>query len=128
MNSAELVAEEIAARVDPSYDWSPDFLRATRVFPSGTKFEIEGDEIEGEILIRLSWMNNGDRDWRDVSKWMKGAVEKSLATLKRSLWTADQVSDAQSFVISGSIATALAVKQMSTVVGGCKKAVDIMRF
>jgi eukaryotic-like serine/threonine-protein kinase len=87
VRSAELWAEELIAHaVGDEYEWNPDTLEATHQTPTGWSTTTKGDEASGEVILSSSWLHKGQQNRREVAHYVKTAVEKATALLKKSGW------------------------------------------
>ena len=84
--SAELLAEEIAARSGRHYRWDDDRSTALMELPSGTTVRIMGNESERAVVLTLNWASSGQHERKQVGKWMAPATERCCALLKRAGW------------------------------------------
>ena len=84
--SAELLAEEIAARCGRGYEWDGNRATATMQLPSGLKVGIVGDESGRQLVCRLGWESSGQEDRKKVGKWMKSATERCDGLFKKAGW------------------------------------------
>jgi len=89
VDSAELIAEEIAARADSlagSYKWTDDALTAEIEIKSGYTIRIVGNESDKKVQLAMSWMHTGDHQFDSVRKYIKPAAEKAASALRRGGW------------------------------------------
>jgi len=92
VKSAELVAEEIAARCEfaSEYIWNDDKCAAIVEKTSGIRLELRGDESKRVIRIFLAWGLPGVRGHEGVGKWIGPAMEAAVAILKKGGWQIEQ--------------------------------------
>lgn len=91
VTSAELLAEELAQRVvnaggNLPYRWNLDELQATLSLSSGVELCVKAEETTRCIRVHVEWSNQGDRDWKKVSKYLKPAIDNSVSSLKARGW------------------------------------------
>ena len=84
--SAELLAEEIAARCGKDYKWDDATATAIMQLPSGLTVGITGVESDRRVLLRLNWSSSGQQERKQVGKWLAPATERCVALLKKSGW------------------------------------------
>ena len=84
--SAELLAEEIAARSERTYKWDYDQATAVVQLVSGSVIKITGNESDRRVVVNLAWSRSGKQERKQVSKWMVPAVDRCVKTLKASGW------------------------------------------
>ena len=84
--SAELLAEEIAARSGRQYYWDDDRSTALMELPSGTAVRIMGNESERAVVLALDWSNSGQHERKQVGKWMLPAAERCCDLLRKAGW------------------------------------------
>ena len=80
--SAELLAEEIAARCDRDYKWDDETATAIMKLPSGLTIGIAGDESDRLVLLRLNWSSSGQQERKRVGKWLAPATERCVALVE----------------------------------------------
>lgn len=86
VQSAELVAEELASRAGLQYTWNHDHNAAECQLASGVLAIIRGEEIERRVSLSVSWRSTGKEEFKRVSKWIPGAIASATATLRASGW------------------------------------------
>ena len=113
--SAELVAEELAARATSEYSWDDNTATATIVTPAGVKVRVAGDEGREMIVLRLGWDSSGKENRRRVGRWLGSAAEDCVARLKKTGWSivARNVQKPQSMAIEARVATTAAGAMVS---------------
>lgn len=84
--SAELLAEEIAARSDRDYSWNEDSGTAIIRLVSGLIVSISGDESRRSVSVNLNWSDSGRQERKNVGKWMAPAADRCKKRLKDSGW------------------------------------------
>jgi hypothetical protein len=90
MKSAELWAEEVAARSfpDEEREWSEDKVegRVTKLL-TGYQISIKGDERRGYVVLRAENLSTGQEDkWSSLKKYIPSALDKACASLNKSGW------------------------------------------
>ena len=130
--SAELVAEEIAARCQFSndYDGSRDTLYAIKESESGLRFEIQGDETQKRVFANLIWGDTGVQGKTHLGKWIEPSMRNARDILRSSGW---HISDAGAryarISVSASLPVTEAVRDLERTVGALDRALDeISRF
>jgi len=97
VESAELLAEEIAARSDfpNNYQWDPDSLKAFTVLASGATVSVRGLEVDRKISVEMRWAETGLEDRRRVRKWIPKACDQASSLLRKAGWKVriDRASD-----------------------------------
>ena len=84
--SAELLAEEIAARSGRIYEWNDDLATAVVQLISGLVIRITGNESDRLVVVNLNWSSSGKQERKQVGKWMTPAMDRSVKVLKASGW------------------------------------------
>ena len=125
--SAELVAEEIAARCQFSsdYAWDNNTLSAIKESESGIRFEIRGDETQKRVFANLTWGDTGVQGKRHLGKWIEPAMENASEILRSSGW---RISDAgvryAHILVSASLPTTEASRDLQRTVGALDRALN----
>ena len=112
--SAELVAEELAARGERVYQWDDDKSMAVIRLVSGLVVRIRGDESERKVVVNLVWDSSGNQEHKRVGKWMEPAGRRCVQVLASSGWdirTVD-INPPQSMVIEATMAALAAAKSL----------------
>ena len=130
--SAELVAEEIAARCQFSsdYAWDSNTLSAIKERESGLRFEIQGDETQKRVLVNLIRGDPGVQGRASRGKWIEPAMKNASEILRSSGW---HISDAHAryarISVSASLPTSEAIHNLQRTVGSLDRALnEISRF
>ena len=84
--SAELLAEEIAARSDRVYEWNDDLATAIIQLVSGATIKITGNESGRHVAINLTWGRSGRQEHKRVGKWMAPAADRCVKMLEAAGW------------------------------------------
>ena len=84
--SAELLAEEIAARSDRIYEWNDDLATAVIQLVSGLVIRITGNESDRLVVINLNWSSSGTQERKQVGKWLTPATDRCMKMLWASGW------------------------------------------
>ena len=121
--SAELVAEELAARCEFSagYDWDPNQLSAIREEQSGVKLEIRGDESARSVIATMSWGEPGVQGRRHLGKWIEPSLNNARAVLARY---GGEILDARVNYAHLSIAASMGVRDVVTDFPEAVKSID----
>ena len=129
--SAELLAEELAARCEFSqgYSWNENLLAAEKEESSGVRLSVRGDESQRRIVVSMSWGDAGVQGRRNVGKWIGPAMQNAERVLAGADW---EVEDSQTFyasiTIKASISAARAVSDMDGTVRSLDRALAQLRF
>ena len=129
--SAELVAEEIAARCEFSsgYEWNPNQLSAIKTQPSGVRFEIRGDESARRVIVSISWGDPGVTGRRHLGKWIEPSLESTEEILFSSGWEIEQTRTNYAHLsISASMSVGDALNRLPRTVENLNRAMDQVRF
>ncbi len=91
VRSGELIAEELAQRIVNTggfvnYHWDHDRLTALLDFPSGVEIAVKSDENARLIILDSYWSNRGDRNFRNVKKYLKPALDNAISSLRAKGW------------------------------------------
>ncbi len=91
VTSTELLTEELMKRtVDicsyPKYLWNQDTLRASLDLPSGLQFSLQANETKMVIELIVEWSSSGNRQYKNIKKYLKPAVDSSILTLLKNGW------------------------------------------
>ena len=129
--SAELVAEELAARCEFSkgYYWNANLLAAEKEEPSAVSLSIQGDESLRKVVVSMRWGDIGVQGRRNVGKWIGPAMERAKGILMRANW---QIEDTQSVYASISIKASIpapnVLQGMEGTVDSLNRALEELRF
>ena len=87
----ELVAEELMQRVVsvgsfPRYQWNPDNLCCSLDLASGVQLSIAPKEAARTIQATVEWSNRGDRDHKNVKKYLPSAIDGGVSSLQKHRW------------------------------------------
>ena len=104
--SAELLAEEIAARCGKVYKWNDDLTTACVQLVSGSAIRIAGDESGRLVVVKLTWSRSGRQERKQVGKWMVPAANRCVKVLKASGWQirTKNIQPPQSMVLEATLA------------------------
>lgn len=104
--SAELLAEEIAARSGRDYDWNDDMAMAVIQLVSGASIRITGNESDRLVVVNLNWNSRGKQERKQVGKWMAPATDRCVKVLKASGWQirTKNIQPPQSMVLEATLA------------------------
>ena len=86
VSSAELLAEEIAARCGREYEWDSNSATAIMRLASGLQVSIAGDETGRQVVSSLGWESSGQEERKKVGKWMKAAAQRCDALFRKAGW------------------------------------------
>ena len=131
LRSAELVAEEIAARCEfsPEYEWDSDQLSAVAEAASGVMLKIRGDESERSVFISISWGLPGVQGRRHLAKWVEPATVKSCDILSSSGWRIENSRTNYAHIdITASISVQDILRDMPRTVENLNRALEPVRF
>ena len=115
--SAELLAEEIAARCGIDYEWNDEAAAAIMQLPSGLTIRIAGDESDRLVLLRLNWSSSGQQERKQVGKWLAPATERCVGLLRKSGWRirARNVQAPRSMGLEATLSTGSAASSLASV-------------
>ena len=129
--SAELIAEEIAARCEftRGYEWDSNLLAAVKEEPSGIRVVLRGDESLGRVNTSLYWGDPGVQGRRHLGKWIGPAAKSAVDILKSFGWRIQTTGSRYAHIsISAYLPARTANKNMSGVVQSLDRALDQLRF
>lgn len=88
VTSAELLAEELASRVDISatYQWCMETHTATFVTPAGQSIALRGDESSREVIVKAGAVNTNMDLRKNIVKYAQKALDQSTSLLKSTGW------------------------------------------
>jgi serine/threonine protein kinase len=88
VSSAELLAEEVAARAEymRSYVWNQDRPEAVRQLGSGVVCVVAADSPNERICLTLSWNASGVEQREDIAKYLPRKVDKAVSDLRAAGW------------------------------------------
>lgn len=88
VSSAELVAEEVAARTTfgEVYQWHEDAFAAECALGSGLSVIIRGNETMRAVQLEVKWISSGTEDRKRVGKWLPDKAAQARALLERRGW------------------------------------------
>ena len=115
MVSAELIAEEIAARSERDYEWNDDNGMAHIRLPSGADIRIAGSETSRRIAIGVNWSASGRQERKKIRKWIRPAGERCAKILKAAGWsiTTSNVQRTGSIALEATIRASRAATSLS---------------
>lgn len=88
MESAELLAEEVAARAFSTiYEWDSDQLAAVRKVTEDTKILVRGYETARCVSLEASWVQTGKHHRGDTKTWTNETGAKAATLLNRAGWS-----------------------------------------
>lgn len=132
VSSAELVAEEIAARSKcmEGYIWDDDRLAAITETPSGIRLCIMANESEQAIQFELSWGRPGVHGrGESVGKWIPARMGNAVDILKKGGWTVKEAEHKWAEIhINGLIKVKTALSSMDRLIAYTEQATDLIRF
>ena len=131
LRSAELVAEEIAARCEfsPEYEWDPDQLSAVTEAASGVTLKIRGDESERSVFVSISWGWPGVQGKRHLGKWIGPAMVNARDILSSSGWRIENTRTNYAYIdIGASISVQDVLEDMPRTVENLNRALAPVRF
>ena len=113
--SAELFAEEIAARTNREYVWNDDRATAVINLVSGAVISISGDESARLVFANLSWSRSGKQERKKIGKWMPTASDQCVKVLVESGWKVESrnIQPQQSMVIVATLPVSMAAHTLS---------------
>lgn len=129
--SAELVAEEIAARCEFSqgYAWDSDELAAVRDSSSGVRLEIRGDESERKVFITISYGIPGVQGSEGVAKWIEPALANAEGILHSSDWRIENTRSNYAHIsLTASIPPRVFLSNMGRTLDSLDRALEQIRF
>ena len=93
VRSAELLAEELAYRCGfmKGYEWSDNKLAAVKGSPSGSRFELRGDESRRRIYFDMAWGDPGVMGKKHLGKWIVPASNAAADILRGAGWQVEQI-------------------------------------
>ena len=132
VNSAELIAEEIAARCHfmDGYSWDDDRVMAIKETPAGINLCIIGDESDRVVRIDLSWGLPGVHgQGESVGKWIPHRMDTAVAILKKGGWAIEEAESKWAYTrIKGFVKVAKVVLSLNQFVHNIERATDHLRF
>ena len=87
-NSAELLAEELAARAGGwrAYTWDADSLSCSFRLGSGVLMVLTPDEVEGTVRLNVSYTETGQTERRGVARYVAERRAEVLSRLRAASW------------------------------------------
>lgn len=128
--SAELLAEEVAARSVDRYDWNDDLICATVRLPSGLEILITGNESTRHVVVNISWTSSGRQERKHVQKWMGAASDQCVKALHHSGWCirTHNISPHELVVIVAELAVDVAARSLDAQVKVIRDVITILNF
>jgi hypothetical protein len=83
VDSAELLAEELAARCRYSYEWNADRLEATLDSLPGLDVKLTAAETRNQVDLSIYWAH-GHSGHRKLRRWIPDALNKAASALRRA--------------------------------------------
>lgn len=92
VRSGNLLVEELTHRIfsivgSQQYRWDPNRLCAELDLASGVRLTVISDESNRQIKVKLEWSNRGDRDYKNVRKYLPPAIDRAIDALRAQNWT-----------------------------------------
>jgi tRNA A-37 threonylcarbamoyl transferase component Bud32 len=89
VTSAELVAEEVAARseVMSDYSWDADQVRAIQVFPTGMQLAVATELETQSVRLQIEWASTGTEERGNLDKYIVNASKAAAEQLKSFGWS-----------------------------------------
>ena len=112
--SAELLAEEIAARSNRVYEWNDDLATAVIPLVSGAIIRITGNESDRLVGVHVNWSRSGKQEHKQVGKWMAPAADRCVKMLKSAGWKirTKNVQPPHSMVLEATLTVPLAASNL----------------
>ena len=129
--SAELVAEEIAARCrfSEGYEWDANMLAAVKQQASEVEFEIRGDESSSRVVASIRWGKPGVQGKRHLGKWIEPSMKSAREILLRSGWQVEESSSRYAHIqVVASLEKHRALQDIVGTVDSLDSALDKLRF
>lgn len=128
--SAELLAEEIAARSGRAYEWNDDLAMACVQLISGSVISITGNESARLVIVNLAWSRSGKQKQKQVGKWMGPAADRCVKVLKASGWQIKtrNMQRSQSMVIEASLTVSQASSTLTTQANAISTVAEELNF
>jgi len=131
VESAELVAEEIAARCRfmDGYSWNDDNTMAKKETASGVVLEVTGDESNRLVRVGLSWGLPGVRGKESVGKWIPQCMDAAVGILKKGGWNIEEAVNKYTLIrIKGFLGVKSIIPSINRIVENIEQATDRLRF
>lgn len=131
VESAELISEELAARVPATqgYEWDEDEGMAVKRMPTGLTIRVHGDDPLAAIRLNVSWTSTGMEERKNLGKYIRRSSSNVSAMLKASGWriTRDDV-EKQSLHLRAKIGIGKVRSDLDKVVHTLDKAMSEFMF
>ena len=113
--SAELLAEEIAARSNRVHEWNDERATAVVELVSGAIIKITGNESDRLVVVHLNWSRSGKQEHKKVGKWMGPAADRCVKILKVAGWQIRtmNIQRPQSMVLEATLTVSLAASTLT---------------
>ena len=129
--SAELIAEEIAAKCEftKDYEWDRESLAAVKETSSGLRVEFRGDESERRVVVGLSWGTPGVQTKAHLGKWIEPRMETVRDHLNSFGWRVEDATARYAYItIDASLSVTDALSNLDSVVDSLDHALELLRF
>ena len=129
--SAELVAEEIAARCEfrDGYEWDPNQLQAVMEEHSGMALAIRGDESLRKISVSVSYGTPGVQGRSSLGRWIGPSAERARDILTSLGWTIEEFRTQYAYIsIKASVRVQDALYDMDNTVENLNRVMEQFRF
>ena len=129
--SAELIAEEIAAKCEftKDYEWDKESLAAVKETSSGLRVEFRGDESERRVVVGLSWGTPGVQTKAHLGKWIEPRMETVRDHLNSFGWRVEDATARYAYItIDASMSVTDALSNLDSVVDSLDHALELLRF
>lgn len=91
VRSSELLTEELAERTVSiggyrDYKWEGDSSTAKIELASGVQLVLAANEGKGTVAARVEWSNRGDRNFKNIRKYLKPAIDETVSKMQSDGW------------------------------------------
>ena len=129
--SAELVAEEIAARCQfrDDYEWDFNQLQAVMGEHSGVRLAVRGDESSRRVLVSVSYGTPGVQGRSSLGRWIGPSSERARDILRSAGWSIEDVRTYYAHIaIQASVRVQDALRDMDRITVSLNRAMEHFRF
>ena len=128
--SAELLAEEIAARSDRVHEWDDERATGVVELVSGAIIKINGNESDRLVVVHLNWSRSGKQEHKKVGKWMAPAADRCVKILKTAGWQIRtlNIQRPQSMVLEATLTVSVAASTLTAQGDAISKVAEELAF
>jgi serine/threonine protein kinase len=128
VQSAEMIAEEVATRSQQNFTWNPERLQSGLSLPSGVRVAVAAEDNDRLIRTTIVWESTGVQEHKRVGKWLPSALEGAAAALSGGGWQCGRSLSGQRGEITGTLSPEAASRNIVRLAAALDAAIGRLRF